>query len=140
MRGGEDVTTLELKVADSSVGQLRMRARGEIADGALLRLVTTLIASEVERVRAPERASEEAATEFLRAALAHQIVLGDDLLARGKELGIDLTPGASVLVVRAHARNPHRGRLAPPAARRHLPRRALDRRRSDRDADRARRR
>ena len=38
-----------------------MRTRERTPDGALLRLVTTLIASEVERVRAPERASEEAA-------------------------------------------------------------------------------
>jgi hypothetical protein len=57
MRDTDDVVTLELKVADSSVGQLRMRTRGEPPDGSLLRLVTTLIASEVERVRAPARAS-----------------------------------------------------------------------------------
>jgi sugar diacid utilization regulator len=106
MRDGEDVTTLELKVADASVGQLRMRVRGEIPDGALLRLVTTLIASEVERVRAPERASEEAATNFLRSVLAHRIADAEDLLARGKELGSDLSAGGAVLVVRAHARNP----------------------------------
>jgi sugar diacid utilization regulator len=109
MRGGGDVTTVELKVADSSVGQLRMRARGEGwsgSDSALLRLVTTLIASEVERVRAPERASEEAATSFLRAALSRRIEDREDLLARGKELGTDLSAGAAVLVVRAHARTP----------------------------------
>ena len=43
-----------------------MRCRDPEPDAALLRLVTTLIASEVERVRAPERASEEAATSFQR--------------------------------------------------------------------------
>ena len=72
MRDAEDVVTLDLKVADSAVGQLRMRTRAGgagSADSALLRLVTTLIASEVERVRAPERASEEAATSFQRAVL-----------------------------------------------------------------------
>ena len=106
MRDAEDVTTLELKVADSSVGQLRMRARGEITDSALLRLVTTLIASEVERVRAPERASEEAALAFLRAVLARRIDDREDLLARGRELGTDLTAGGAVFVARAHARHP----------------------------------
>jgi sugar diacid utilization regulator len=106
MRDTEDVTTVELKVAESPVGQLRMRSRAESADNALLRLVTTLIASEVERVRAPERASEEAATSFQRAVLARGIEDREDLLARGKELGTDLSSGASVAVVRAHARTP----------------------------------
>ena len=106
MRDAEDVTTIELKVADAPVGQLRMRTREGTPDPALLRLVTTLIASEVERVRAPERASEEAATTFQRAVLGRQIDDRDDLLARGKELGTDLSAGASVAVVRAHPRNP----------------------------------
>ncbi len=106
MRGGEDVTTVELRVAEAPVGQLRMRGREQTPDGALLRLVTTLIASEVERVRAPERASEEAATGFQRAVLAGQIADREDLIARGKELGTDLSAGASVAVVRAHARTP----------------------------------
>jgi sugar diacid utilization regulator len=106
MRGGDGITTVELRVAESPVGQLRMRSREQTPDGALLRLVTTLIASEVERVRAPERASEEAATSFQRAVLARQIADRDDLIARGKELGTDLSAGASVAVVRAHARTP----------------------------------
>src|ERR1700710_398043 len=106
MRDAEDVTTIELKVADAAVGQLRMRSRAEGGDSALLRLVTTLSASEVERVRAPERASEEAAASFQRAVLARRIDDGEDLIARGKELGTDLSAGASVTVVRAHARNP----------------------------------
>src|SRR5579884_3213441 len=53
MRGGEDVTAIELKVADRPVGTLRMRARQPEADAPLLRLVSTLIASEMERTRAP---------------------------------------------------------------------------------------
>jgi sugar diacid utilization regulator len=106
MRDADDITTVELTVAENSVGQLRMRARERTPDGALLRLVTTLIASEVERVRAPERASEEAATSFQRAVLTGRINDPEDLLARGKELGTDLANGASVAVVRAHPRNP----------------------------------
>ena len=38
--------------------------------------------------------------------LARRIDDRDDLLARGKELGTDLSSGASVTVCRAHARNP----------------------------------
>jgi sugar diacid utilization regulator len=106
MRDADDVTTLELRVAEAAVGQLRMRSRETTPDASLLRLVTTLIASEVERVRAPERASEEAATSFLRAVLDQRIPDRDDLIARGKELGTDLAAGGSVVVVRAHPRNP----------------------------------
>jgi sugar diacid utilization regulator len=106
MRDADDVTTIELKVAEASVGRLRMRSRERTPDGALLRLVTTLIASEVERVRAPERASEEAAIGFQRAVLEQRIVDRDDLLARGKELGTDLASGGTVVVARAHPRTP----------------------------------
>ena len=104
MRDSDDVRTLELRVAESPVGQLRMRARQSMPDNALLRLVTTLIASEVERVRAPERASEEAATGFQRAVLEHRIADRDELISRGKELGTDLASGGSVAFVRAHPR------------------------------------
>ncbi|HLH66395.1 MAG TPA: helix-turn-helix domain-containing protein [Solirubrobacteraceae bacterium] len=104
LRGGDDVVRVELRVAEAPVGQLRMRARDRTPDGALLRLVTTLIASEVERVRAPERASEEAAAAFLRAALAGEFAEGDQLLARGREIGADLAGGAGVVAVRAHPR------------------------------------
>src|SRR6478672_2117906 len=96
MRDTEGVTTIDLKVAEASVGRLRMRTRDQEPDGSLLRLVTTLIASEVERVRAPERASEEAATGFQRALLEGRIRDRDDLIARGKELGTDLANGGSV--------------------------------------------
>jgi sugar diacid utilization regulator len=106
MRGGEAVRTVELRVAESAVGQLRMRTRVGLPEDSLLRLVITLIASEVERVRAPERASEEAAVSFQRAVLWGQVRNRDDLLARGNELGTDLSSGGTVLVVRAHPRTP----------------------------------
>jgi sugar diacid utilization regulator len=83
-----------------------MRRREDPPDGSVLRLVSTLIASEVERVRAPERASEAAATTFQRAVLSGELENRDDLVARGKELGTDLANGASVVVVRAHPRSP----------------------------------
>jgi len=106
MRDGEDVVTVDLKVADATVGKLRMRAAERPADASVLRLVTTLIASEVERVRAPERASEEAATTFQRAVLEGRIEGREEVIARGKDLGTELGAGASVVVIRAHPRSP----------------------------------
>ncbi len=104
MRDSEDVTTIELKVADASVGVLRMRTREQVPEPAVLRLLSTLIASEMERTRAPERASEEAARTFARALLAGEITDRADALARGRELGVDLGAGAMVAIVRAHPR------------------------------------
>ena len=95
----------ELRVADEPVGQLRVRLRGE-PGGLLLRLVTTLIASEVERLRAPERASQRAATSFLHAVLAREVTDPRELLARAAELGMDLSAGACVVVARAHPHAP----------------------------------
>ncbi len=106
MRGGDDVEALDLKVADTTVGHLRMRTRDHTPDPSMLSLVSTLIASEVERVRAPERASEEAARAFLHALLRGEVRDRDDLVARGRELGTDVSGGASAIVVRAHPRNP----------------------------------
>jgi sugar diacid utilization regulator len=86
------------------VGTLRMRARDRSPDASVLRLVSTLIASEMERTRAPERASEEASASFQRAVLSGQVGDADDLVARGRELGIDLGDGGSVIVARGHPR------------------------------------
>jgi sugar diacid utilization regulator len=106
MRDSPDVTTIDLKVAETDVGQLRMRARERPPDAGLLRLLSTLIASEVERVRAPELASEAARASFQRAILEGKIEGRDELIARGMELGIDLGAGAAIIVLRAHPRNP----------------------------------
>ena len=138
MRDSEDVTTIELKVADASVGSLRMRSRERAPDAAVLRLVSTLIASEMERTRAPERASEEAATGFQREALRGGIPDRDDLVARGRELGTDLAAGGTVIVVRAHPRNPTEDDWRRQAARVESPRGPIGRGGSDRVAHRRR--
>jgi len=109
LRDGADVERIELRVAEATVGHLRLRSRR--ADGAgpspvLLRLVTTLIATEVERVRGPERASQEAAAAFVHQALAREGMGREELVARGHELGIALERGSSVIVVRARPRSP----------------------------------
>src|SRR5690242_11812698 len=99
------VDAIELRVADTPVGTLRMRARGE-PSAALVKIVTTLVASEVERVRAPERASEEALATFLRAVLERDLSGREDILARAGELGLDLVEGATIVVARAHSHVP----------------------------------
>ncbi|MGH2842333.1 MAG: hypothetical protein ACRDKL_01925, partial [Solirubrobacteraceae bacterium] len=109
LRGAADVVTVELKVADATVGQMRMRARQLAPDGPVLSLVATLIASEVERAAAPERASEQAAADFLHAVLHRQIAAAATLIERGQELGIELSRGAVMLVVRAHPRSAAQG-------------------------------
>ena len=105
LAGGAGVDTLDLRVADEPVGALRMRVRSD-PGAALVRLVTTLVASEVERVRAPERASEEALTAFLRAIVTRELPAREDVLARAGELGIELEDGASFVVARAHSHVP----------------------------------
>jgi sugar diacid utilization regulator len=102
MADSGDVEVVELRVADRPVGTLRMRA-GDPASPALVRLVATLVASEVERVRAPERASREAISAFLQQVLARGFAERGDLLARAEELAIELAEGASIVVARAHA-------------------------------------
>jgi sugar diacid utilization regulator len=86
-----------------------------------MRVVTTLIASEVERLRAPERASEAAQSAFLNAVLRRAVTDRGDIVARGAELGVDLAQGGSVVVVRAHhfapADDDWRGRVLAAAER-----------------------
>ncbi len=78
---------LPLRVADTVVGTLHMRARAE-PSASMQRLLVTMIASEVERMRAPERVSETAAGDFLRAVLARELTEREELLARARELSL----------------------------------------------------
>ena len=103
--GREDVTLVDLRVAGQGVGTMRMRARSPIQP-VILRLVAILLASEVERVRAPQRASQEATTAFLHATLAGELSDRANILARGAEIGLVLDDGATVIVARAHALAP----------------------------------
>jgi sugar diacid utilization regulator len=102
MADAPGVATHELRVGDTVVGRLRARGRAGDPPAALLRVVTTLIASEVERLRAPERASEAAQSAFLGAVLRREVTDRGDIVARASELGVDLSAGAAVVVVRAH--------------------------------------
>jgi sugar diacid utilization regulator len=117
---GKGVETVPLRMADTVVGSLHVRARGKL-DPSMTRLLATMIASEVERVRAPERVSEAAAGEFLHAVLAGDVGGREQLLQRARELSLELEGGASVIVARAHPQVPAeegwRGRVRAAAER-----------------------
>jgi sugar diacid utilization regulator len=108
LAGGEQVTTVELRVADSPVGELRYRAKAA-PDPVIARMLATLLALEVERSRSPEWESEEVASAFVAAVLAREVTDRGDILARGAELGASLEKGAGVIVVRAAPRSAQTG-------------------------------
>jgi sugar diacid utilization regulator len=102
---GQDVARMPLRVADTTVGSLYVRIRGQ-SNPSIPRLLLTLIASEVQRVRAPERASESAAAEFLRGILSRRLTDRDELISNARELALEIESGASMLVARAHPQAP----------------------------------
>jgi len=103
---GAGVDANELRVADEPVGTLRVRARSAAPGPALVRLVTTLIASEVERVRAPERASQAAASSFAQRLFEREHAGRESVVSSAEQVGLSLEHGATVLVVRAHSHAP----------------------------------
>jgi sugar diacid utilization regulator len=109
MAGEAGSEAVELRVAETPVGQLRYRARGESPPPALLRLVANLIGLEVDRAKAPERATEAAVGDFLEDLLGRRITDRDNIVARGAELGCDLSSGANVLMVRARPQHAEEG-------------------------------
>jgi sugar diacid utilization regulator len=109
MAGEAGTETSELRVADAEVGRLRYRPRGEPPPAALLRLVGNLIGLELERSRAPERASEAAVGDFIQDLLARRITDRENIVARAAELGCDLGGGATAVVVRARPQGPEEG-------------------------------
>jgi sugar diacid utilization regulator len=104
-----DTRAVDLTVADVSVGELRFRTRGPEPPSALLRLVANLIGLEVDRAKAPERASEAAVADFVDDLLGRRIPDGETVAARAAELGCDLSAGATVLVARARPQHPEEG-------------------------------
>jgi sugar diacid utilization regulator len=102
---GQGVSSVPLRVADTVVGTLHMRAKVE-PSASMRRLLLTMIASEVERVRAPERASETAAGDFLRAVLGRAMTDREELIAAARGLSLEIEDGASMIVARAHPQAP----------------------------------
>ena len=109
LAGEGETEVIDLRVADERVGQLRLRARGAPPPGSLLRIVSTLIGQEVDRARAPERASEAAVADFLSDLLTRKVTDRENIAARSEELGCDLSDGAAVIVARARPQHPEEG-------------------------------
>ena len=109
LSGARGREVLDLRVADEVVGELRYRPRGAPPPPALVRMVGTLIALELERSRAPERASEAAVAGFVSDLLERRVTDRDNILARANELGADLSAGGGVVVARAHPQVPEEG-------------------------------
>ena len=105
LSGGGGVTSAPLRVADTVVGTLHMRAKSE-PSASMRRVLLAMIASEVERVRAPERVSETATGDFLRSILRGELTAREQLLERAKELSLPLEGGASMVVARARPQSP----------------------------------
>ncbi len=101
LENGAGVIVAELRVADAVVGELRYRPRGEAPAGMSARMVATLIGLEVERARAPEWASDEAAGELVRAILTRDVTDRGDIVARAAELGARVEDGGGVVIARA---------------------------------------
>jgi len=102
MTDAAGVTAHELRVGDEVVGRLRLRGRSGDPDPSLLRVVTTLIASEVSRLQAPERATAAAQDAFVRAVLDRALRSRAEIVGRAADIGLDLESGSVVVVVRAH--------------------------------------
>jgi sugar diacid utilization regulator len=108
MAGERGAERIDLRVADLPVGQLRFRPRSA-PPAALQRLVANLIALEVDRAKAPARATEAAVGDFLEDLLSRRITDRENIVARAGELGCDLSGGAGVFVVRARPHQPEEG-------------------------------
>ena len=105
--GGSE--TADLTVGGDVVGRLHYRARGEPIPPDLVRLVAALLALELERARRPERASEAAVRDFLEDLVSRRLTDRENIVARGTELGADLSAGGSVVVARAVPQQPQEG-------------------------------
>jgi sugar diacid utilization regulator len=109
MAGESGTETVELVVSEAAVGRLRYRPRAELPPKALVRLVANLIGLEVERARAPMRATQAAVEDFLEDLFGRRMTDRENILARAAELGSDLSAGAGVIVVRARPQQPEDG-------------------------------
>ena len=113
LEGGEGVESVSLELAGERVGELRVRresgaAESFVSDG-LARLVSNLLALELERSRSGEWAVEEAAGDFVRAVISRQLTDRRDILARAADLGTDLEGGGGVVMARVAPRTAQTG-------------------------------
>jgi hypothetical protein len=108
--GGDDVARIELRVADSVVGELRYRSKAE-PNPAIARMVTTLLALELER-RA-RRSGRARRSPGLRRRRARPRGDRPRRHVAARRDGADLEPGPGCYRPRPAARRPDR-RVAGP--------------------------
>jgi sugar diacid utilization regulator len=92
---------VDLVVGGETVGRLHLRERGEPNPHDLVRMVAAVLALELDRARGPERASEAAVRDFVEDLVSRKLTDRENIVARGNELGAELTGGGSVIVARA---------------------------------------
>ncbi len=110
LTGAEGVVSIELRVADAVVGELRYRGRdGRAPDSLAARMVATLLGLELERTRAPAWEADRVAGDFVNAVLTRETTNRDDIIARGAELGATLGDGAGVVIARSTPHAPQTG-------------------------------
>jgi PucR family transcriptional regulator, purine catabolism regulatory protein len=110
LSGAEGIDAIELRVADAAVGELRYRPRGDAApDRITMRMVSTLLALELERSRSPDWEADRLAGDFVGAVLAREVTDRGDIVARAAEHGSALEDGAGVVVARAVPHAPQSG-------------------------------
>jgi hypothetical protein len=109
LSGGERIDSLELRVGDAVVGELRVRPRDGAVDSTAAALVSAVVALAVERARSPDWASDQLAGDYVRAVLDREVTDRGDIVARGAELGCELESGAGVVALRAQPLNPQEG-------------------------------
>jgi len=107
LSAAEGVVSVELRVADAVVGELRYRGReGSTPDALTTRMVSTLLGLELERTRAPAWEADRVAGDFVNAVLTRDTTDRGDIVARAAELGAALGDGAGVVIARAHPHAP----------------------------------
>jgi sugar diacid utilization regulator len=107
LAGEGGTQTHELRVADKTVGSLRVRARTKAGSDAMTaRMVTTLIALEVERTLAPERADQQLTSDFIGGLITGATKEAAELSQRTAELGIEIANGCAFILARATPRRP----------------------------------
>ena len=105
--GGSD--QIDLTVGGAVVGRLHFRDRGEPNPPDLIRVVGAILALELDRARAPERANEAAVRDLLDDVVSRTLTDRENIIARATELGADLAAGGSVIVARAVPQQPEDG-------------------------------
>jgi sugar diacid utilization regulator len=99
---GRGVESIELRLRDELVARLSLRPRSGPASPALLAVLRPLLAGEADRARAPGVASEQASAALVAELLDREPPDPEAFLVRARDLGVDLSEGASMVAARAH--------------------------------------